>query len=233
MVFEQIERLKREYTDRYVVVDESRPELRRFAGRTGTVKTVNMSGRALVQFPGSNNITWYDIDVDFLRIVDAPIEPTPAEPKKKAAPAAAPAAKPAAAAGGDLADILAAARGEGGASPAPAKPKAAPASGGGASVEDILAAARGGSAPAPAAPKAGGGSPSIEEILAAARGEAAPAAPKPAAEPEPEPEPVAEAPEPEPEPEPEPPAAPAKATGGDLPTDTAGIIAWCRANDGK
>jgi hypothetical protein len=37
---------KREYTDKYVVVDAARPELRRFFGMTGTVKTINMSGRA-------------------------------------------------------------------------------------------------------------------------------------------------------------------------------------------
>ena len=47
MVFDQIERLKHEYTDKFVVVDERRPELRRFRGLTGTVRTVNMSGRAL------------------------------------------------------------------------------------------------------------------------------------------------------------------------------------------
>ena len=50
MVFEQIEQLKDEYTDKYVVVKGERPELRRFQGLTGTVRTVNMSGRALVEF---------------------------------------------------------------------------------------------------------------------------------------------------------------------------------------
>ena len=52
MVFEHIEKLKREYTDKYVVVDLSRPELRRFEGQTGVIKTVNMNGNALVEFDG-------------------------------------------------------------------------------------------------------------------------------------------------------------------------------------
>ena len=56
MVFEHIENLKRVYTDQLVVVDDNRPELGRFQGLTGTVKTVNMSGRALVEFNGNNNI---------------------------------------------------------------------------------------------------------------------------------------------------------------------------------
>ena len=42
MIFDHIEKLKKEITDKYVVVDESRPELRRFRGLTGAVKTVNM-----------------------------------------------------------------------------------------------------------------------------------------------------------------------------------------------
>jgi hypothetical protein len=90
MVFEDIEQLQAEYTDKYVVVDDERPELRRFKGMTGLVKTVNMSGRALVQFDGNNNMGWYDIDVDFLRVVDKP--PPKEEPKpvrRAAAPKAA------------------------------------------------------------------------------------------------------------------------------------------------
>ena len=62
MIFEHIDKLKSQYTDKYVVVDESQPELKRFRGLTGTVKTVNMSGRALVEFDGYANIGWYDID---------------------------------------------------------------------------------------------------------------------------------------------------------------------------
>ena len=38
MIFEHIEKLKKQYTDKYVVVDEGRPELKRFRGLTGTVK---------------------------------------------------------------------------------------------------------------------------------------------------------------------------------------------------
>ena len=60
---ERVEELKREYTDKYVVVDASRPELARFRGLTGMIKTVNMSGRALVEFDGYNNIGWYDIEL--------------------------------------------------------------------------------------------------------------------------------------------------------------------------
>src|SRR5687768_6303789 len=129
MVFDNILKLQKQLTDRYVVVDGNRPELKRFDGQTGTVKTVNFSGRALVQFDGNNNIGWYDIDPAFLRIVDQPLpkvekEKAEKKPKAEAAPkavkAAAP-AKPAAKGGGtSAADILAAARGG-------AKPAATPA----------------------------------------------------------------------------------------------------------
>jgi hypothetical protein len=96
--FEQAEILKRQYTDKFVVVRSGVPELRRFQGLTGTVKTVNMSGRALVQFDGPADIGWYDIDPSFLTVVDAPA-PKKAEghgekaakepPAAKTAPAAA------------------------------------------------------------------------------------------------------------------------------------------------
>src|SRR5207249_979348 len=66
-MFDQIEKLKQRYTDQYVVVDASQPELARFQGFTGRVKTVNMSGRALVEFDAWNNIGWYDIEVDYLK----------------------------------------------------------------------------------------------------------------------------------------------------------------------
>ena len=99
MVFEHINELRAEYTDKYVIVDDGFPELRRFKGMTGVVKTVNMSGHALVQFDGNNNVGWYDIDIDFLKVVDKP--PPKEEPKaakRAAAPQAAekPAEKPAA-----------------------------------------------------------------------------------------------------------------------------------------
>src|SRR5262249_53700335 len=86
MIFDHIEKLKQQYTDKYVVVDESRPELKRFRGLTGSIKTVNMSGRALVEFDGYSNIGWYDIDPAFLKIVDAP-PPKPVESKKEKAAA--------------------------------------------------------------------------------------------------------------------------------------------------
>src|SRR5690349_8626867 len=48
MFSDQIETMKRQFTDKYVLVDETRPELARFRNVVGRVKTVNMSGRALV-----------------------------------------------------------------------------------------------------------------------------------------------------------------------------------------
>jgi hypothetical protein len=88
MVFENIRKLQAEYIDKYVVVDEHRPELQRFCGLTGRVKTINMNGRALVQFDGRNNIAWYDIEIDYLRVVDAPPPPPVEEAPAKRAPAA-------------------------------------------------------------------------------------------------------------------------------------------------
>ncbi|HEX4131005.1 MAG TPA: hypothetical protein VHZ24_13260 [Pirellulales bacterium] len=229
-MFDAVESLKRQYTDKYVVVDESRPELARFHGQTGQVKTVNMSGRALVEFDAYNNIGWYDIDPTWLRVVEAPL-PKPAEAEKKPEKKAPEKTKP---------------------NPEPAAPEnkspdeAARAAGAGKkSTADVLAAAR---AKIPAPPAAASPKPSTADILAAARaksaGGAAPAAapPKPKAppppppppEPEPEPEPVVAAePEPEPVPPPAPQAAPAKAAGGPVPTTTAEKIAWCREHDKK
>lgn len=89
MSIELAERLKRELTDKYVVVADGVPELRRFRGRTGTVKTVNMNARALVQFDSPEDISWYDIDPAYLTVVDKPL------PKKETAEEAhAPTAKP-------------------------------------------------------------------------------------------------------------------------------------------
>jgi hypothetical protein len=245
MVFEHIEQLKRDWTDKYVVVDGSLPELRRFVGLTGTVKTVNYSGRALVEFDGNNNIGWYDIDTKFLKQIAEPLPKAVKAEKteKKAAPAKAEApaaAKPAAkapAGGSSVADILAAARG--GAKPA----AAAPAAGAKPSTADILAAARAKSAapaadkpaaaaaPAKAAPAAGlTNKASTADILAAARAKAA--APKAEATP---PAPPAAPP---PAPEPTAPAAVEKvaakpAAKGALPKDPAGIVAYCRKADTK
>src|SRR4051812_12228937 len=87
MVFDNILELQRQWTDKYVVVDQSRPELKRFGGMTGTVKTVNFSGRALVEFDAYNNIAWFDIDPRFLKVIDAPLPKPEAKAEKKAAPA--------------------------------------------------------------------------------------------------------------------------------------------------
>ena len=154
-MFEHIEKLQREYTDKYVVVDTARPELRRFKGLTGTIKTINMNGRALVEFDGNNNIGWYDIELPFLKVIDAPLPKPDAKAKKPEAKPAAekPAAKPAAA--------------------------AAPAASGKPSVADILAAARsGGKAPAaaPAPVEEPAAEEPAEEPVVAAPPAAAPAA---------------------------------------------------------
>ncbi|MFM7138139.1 MAG: hypothetical protein ACKO1M_13885, partial [Planctomycetota bacterium] len=86
-MFEAIERLKADWTDKYVVIDSPAPELARFAEATGIVKTVNMNGRCLVEFDQYNNVGWYDIDPACLRIVPKPV-PKPAG-EKAAKPAAA------------------------------------------------------------------------------------------------------------------------------------------------
>ncbi len=169
---ESVEELKREYTDKYVVVDPGRPELARFEHFVGQVKTVNMSGRALVEFLDYyTNIGWYDIDLSALTVVEKPTEESKAkaEAKRAAAPAA---AKPAAAdAGGKKLSPLEMARQQGAQKAGAAAPAAKPA-GGKQSTADILAAARGGAKPAAAAAPA---EPKAEKP------KPAPAAPKPAA----------------------------------------------------
>lgn len=174
-MFDQIEKLKRDYTDQFVVVDASRPELRRFRDRTGQVKTVNMSGRALVQFDDANNIGWFDIDPDFLKVVDAPKKEQPADNKaptaKKPIDKKPTAMAPVKAADkSSTADILAAARGKG------AAPLAKP------STADVLEAARTKKgATATAAKPAAAGKLSTAAILAAVRGKGATAAAAPRA----------------------------------------------------
>ncbi len=95
MSIELAEKLKKDLTNKYVVVDPSIPELKRFQDLTGHVKTVNMNGRALVQFDGAVDISLYDISPQYLTIVDAP-KPKP-KAEKSAAPAAKKASKPSAA----------------------------------------------------------------------------------------------------------------------------------------
>lgn len=85
-MIEQIEKIKSQYTDKFVVVDPQAPELARFRDLVGQVKTVNMSGRALVEFRDYNvNIGWFDIDLDYLKVVDEPPPATTTDEKKAAA----------------------------------------------------------------------------------------------------------------------------------------------------
>jgi len=230
MVFSQIDKIKEEYTDKYVVVDGKQPELARFSELVGQVKTVNMSGRALVEFMDYHlNIGWFDIDLDYLKVVDKPA-PKEVEKKKPAAKKAAP-KKPAAAAGEKKLSPLEMARMQVTGGKTEAKKKA--------STAGILAAARGGAAPAaksepkaeapakaekPAAGKADRSKMSVADMLAAARGDAAPAA---KSEPEPaaaaEPEPVAEAATPD---------APAgKVDRSSMSVDE--MVAYCREKDAE
>lgn len=227
MFTDQIESMKRQFTDKYVVVDAAQPELARFRDIVGRVKTVNMSGRALVEFDDYHlNTGWYDIDLDFLKVVDKPPpKPPKAEVKK-------PAAKPAAVAKPQVA----------------AKP-VAPAAAGKQSVADILAAARAGKSSAPAvskpkaeAPTASAPAPaaavdrskmSVADMLAAARGGAgagAVAKAKPAAVPAEAPA----APEAEPAVEPVVEIAPAAKPVGRVDKSKmsiADILAYCREHD--
>jgi hypothetical protein len=55
---QQIEQLKREWTDQFVRVNPEKPEWKRFEGRIGRVVTVNGSGKAIVDFADG---AWYDI----------------------------------------------------------------------------------------------------------------------------------------------------------------------------
>ncbi len=248
LMFDQVEKLKREYTDKYVLVNENVPELARFGGHVGQVKTVNMNGRALVQFDTWNNIGWYDIELDALRVVPKP-DPAATEAKKHDAKkdAPRPATKPAAttgaapAAGEKKLSPLEMARMQGAAKAGGAAPAAA----GGAkkSTADILAAARAkGSAPAadkpaaakpapakPAAAPAAGGKLSTADILAAARAKKAAEAAPAATEQADEAETVTAVPMA---------SKPAKAaskttfTPGQRPS-VPEILAWCREHDTK
>ena len=115
MALDQIDRIIRDYTDKYVSVTDAPPSLARFQGLVGQVKTVNMNGRALVEFLNYHqNIGWYDIDLDYLRIVDKPVEPEPVEAKVVAKPKV---AKP----GGKKLSPLEMLRQQGGSKPAKAK----------------------------------------------------------------------------------------------------------------
>jgi pyruvate/2-oxoglutarate dehydrogenase complex dihydrolipoamide acyltransferase (E2) component len=241
MVFPNIEKIKQDYTDKYVMVDPQRPELARFADAVGQVKTVNMSGRALVEFLDYHlNTGWYDIELEFLKVVDKPLpkekteKPVPKrphdKPEGKAAPTtgdkqiadakATPGVAPTSKEGKpSTADILAKLKGGAGAAPAApaAKKEAAPKP-----------------AAAPAAGKAADRSKmSVADMIAAAKGGAAPAAKAEA--PAAAPESVA------PTPEPAKAAAPAPAPSaedGIVKIDKTGMsidamVAYCREKDAE
>jgi len=200
------EQLKKDLTDRYVVVADGVPELRRFAGLTGTVRTVNMNGRALVQFDGAVDISWYDIDPSYLHVIDAPLkkEKPAAHAPAKAAPAPAAAAAAAKPAGQSPLDAI---RAKAGAAPA-----AAPAGEKKASPLDQIRAGK------PAAAPASGGQSPLDKI----RAQGAKKAEEPVASAEAPVAPVAEAP-------PAPAAAPAPAApAGPQPKSTADILAAIR-----
>ena len=95
------EALKRQLTGRRVVVHEGIPELRRFVGLTGTVKTVNMSGRALVQFDSRVDISWYDIDPGALKVVPEPVPGSSVETAAAKPPVSVPRGAASVAAGAD------------------------------------------------------------------------------------------------------------------------------------
>ncbi len=67
---EQLESLRKEWTDQFVRAHPDRPELRRFGEAIGRVVTVNWNGKALVDFQDGG---WYDITASpqFLIKVDA------------------------------------------------------------------------------------------------------------------------------------------------------------------
>ena len=258
MAFQHIENLQQEYTDKYVVVNEEQPELQRFHGMTGVVRTVNMNGRALVEFDGDNNIGWYDIDIDFLRVIDEPLsgdavakEPAAAKKEEKEDKAPSELKKAREKDSGEMSvdEILAAAKSETATSAAPETDTSDATV---MSVDDILAAARTGSGggseavsddepaeekaekPADTAVKAVDASDmSVDDILAAARtGSGGGSEAVSDDEPADEDAPVAvekEAAEEEVDVEAEEPTAPA----GELPDDIDEIIAYCRRVDGK
>ncbi len=228
MAYPQIEKVKQEYTDKYVVVDAGCPELARFSELVGQVKTVNMSGRALVEFGDYHkNIAWYDIDLDYLKVVD---KPAPQDDKKTAAkkkPAAKPAVKKAASGEEKKLSPLEMARMQdsGGKTAAKAKPAASKPATSKPSTADILAAARGNAPAAASKPKVDRAKMSVADMLAAARAQtAAPAKEETPAEPEPV---VEEAPAAEAAP------APVESSG---PVDKSSMsidemVAYCREKD--
>ncbi len=56
--FEVQDDVRKQWIDQFVKVNDSRPELKRFAGIVGRIVTVNYNGRAIVDFQDGG---WYDI----------------------------------------------------------------------------------------------------------------------------------------------------------------------------
>ena len=82
MLPERVEKLRIEYTDQYVVVEGDQPSLARFKGKVGQVRTINVNGRALVEF--DDNRGRYDVELDYLKVVDKPKPKAPPAAKEKA-----------------------------------------------------------------------------------------------------------------------------------------------------
>jgi hypothetical protein len=68
---EKLEKLKKQYAGKRVLVDGRRPELARLANVPGRVVTINDNGQALVQFDGADQ-GWHDIDPEFLKLESLP-----------------------------------------------------------------------------------------------------------------------------------------------------------------
>lgn len=83
MSMERAEELKKQLTDQWVRVTSTTPELKRFANSIGQVRTVNMNCRALVEFFGDKDVSWYDIAPEFLEITDKPDEEQSSPPAGK------------------------------------------------------------------------------------------------------------------------------------------------------
>lgn len=89
MLPERVEKLRHEYTDQYVVVEGNLPQMARCKGKIGRVHTINVNGLALVEFESDRGR--YDLELDYLKVVD---KPKPKEPPAKAKPAPAKEAVP-------------------------------------------------------------------------------------------------------------------------------------------
>lgn len=73
---DDLEALRRDWTDQFVRVNAERPELQRFADIVGRVVTVNWNGKALIDFQDGG---WYDITASTLYLTRI----DPAEVKDK------------------------------------------------------------------------------------------------------------------------------------------------------